>query len=55
MKAFLANVTLFEVTVVWSMGLITYAVVKQHDVAMVTALLGNLAATLYGRIKGQTS
>ena len=52
LKAFVCTITLFEIVVVWSMGLLTYAV-KVQNVALVTALLVNLGAVLYARIKGQ--
>lgn len=47
------SITLFEFILVWSMLLVTYAVVVQHDVAMTLALLGHQGAAFYGRIKGQ--
>lgn len=47
------SVTMFEIVVVWSMVLVSYAVVVQHSVTMTVALLGHLGAALYGRVKGQ--
>lgn len=49
---FLSSVTLFEVLVVWSMGLITLSVWRR-DVAMTVALLGHLGVSLIARVKGQ--